>query len=168
MRRTEAQKRAFISQDLYHELRCLLGATTVWRAFQAENAGFSVVVAMDSAFVHARNLFNFLADSTTHDSCVTQFGPSTPYDSPVYTMWSEPLHRHVLHIADARISPTNTRGGEHLNQQVESFTREALRLWELFEHDPAASKFHLELNTARLLAIDCARHDASGRITALF
>lgn len=55
---------------------------------------------MDSAFVHARCLFNFFTEGKGgNDVSVTEFGPTAPYSSAVYDDWQEPLNRHVLHIA---------------------------------------------------------------------
>ena len=168
MTMTPAQKRTFIENDLYYELRGLLGSATIWRATQVEQAGFNIVVAMDAAFLHARNLFNFLAAATKNDSSVTEFGVPAPYTSAVYSDWSGALHDHVVHVRPARLQPTNTVGGQHLNQQVEVFAREVLRLWILFESDPAASDFEPELRVAREQAIADSAEDAAGRITALF
>jgi hypothetical protein len=65
---TEQQKRTFISEDLYYELRCLLGAATLWKAFKAQSKGFDVVVAMDSVFVHTRCLYKFFTQQqSSHD-----------------------------------------------------------------------------------------------------
>ena len=54
MSMADADTRAFIAQDLYYELRCLLGAATVWRAFKQANAGFD-----DDAGKRVKPLFVF-------------------------------------------------------------------------------------------------------------
>src|SRR5262249_14950370 len=125
------EKSPFIRNELCHELRCLLGAVTVWEAFSKAQAGFDVVVAMDSAFVHARCLFNFFTlEKGGNDVSVTEFGPASPYSSAVYDSWREPLNRHVLHIAKGRTTPTNVVSSGHLNQQVGAFGHEVLGLWD--------------------------------------
>lgn len=164
---TESEKITFIEKDLYHELRCLLGAVTVWCASQKEDAGFGVVIAMDSAFVHTRCLFNFFTRSKGgNDVSITAFGPQ-PYSSQVYTDWDNPLNQHVLHISKGRLSPKNLRSGSHLNEQVENFAREILKLWEQFENDPLAVAYKAEVQKARVRAIEDAKNDAEGRIAPL-
>src|SRR3974390_3908544 len=116
------EKSPFIRGELCHELRCLLGAATVWTAFSNARAGFDVVVAMGSAFVHARCLLNFFTiKKSGNDVSVTEFGPKAEYKSRVYDTWREPLNRHVLHIAKGRITPRNLGRSGHLNQQVKAF-----------------------------------------------
>lgn len=166
---TPAEKLNFIRSELYHELRCLLGAATVWRAFRESNAGFDVVVAMDSAFVHARCLFNFFTlRKSGNDISVTEFGPANPYFSSVYKEWEEPLNRHVLHIAKGRMNPTNLGASSHLNEQVATFAREILRLWAELERDPAASIFSADVADARARAMQDATNDAGIRTSPLF
>ncbi len=168
MSMTNAEKRTFISEDLYYELRCLLGAATVWRAFQKAQAGFDVVVAMDAAFVHARNLFNFLAQQSSNDICVTKLGAAAPFPSQVYKDWKDALHQHVLHIREGRLAPNNVVNGQHINEQVESFAREVLRLWHLWEAEPGAAAYVTEIQRARTRAVADAANDAGQRISPLF
>lgn len=71
---------------------------------------------MDSAFIHARCLFNFFTLATSgNDISIVEFGPHA-YSSATYTRWKEALHRHVLHINKRRASPTNLKNGAHLNE----------------------------------------------------
>lgn len=143
---TTSGRSSYVADDLYHELRCLLGAATVWRALRAEQAGFSVIVAMDSAFVHARNLYNFFTlPEGGHDVSVTAFGPASPYSSATCDAWMEPLNRHVLHMSRGRLNPTNVQSGGHLTKQIETFAHDILRLWRLFEADPAAADIAVNL-----------------------
>ncbi len=163
------EKPGFISDSLYHELRCLLGAATVWQILKNHHAGFDVAVAMDSAFVHARNLFNFFTeDQGGVDVSVTEFGPTDPYPSPVYDEWREPLHRHLLHIAKGRINPTNLHGTAHLKDQVLAFATAILDLWSQLQSDPAAAPYASLLADARARAIQDSINDAGTRIQPLF
>lgn len=95
---------SFIEQELYHELRCLLGATTVWRSLKEDEAGFDVTVAMDSALIHARNLLIFFSsvEKSSNSIRVTDFGIEKPYKSEIYSVWKEPLNRHLLHLNKRR------------------------------------------------------------------
>lgn len=160
-RMTEHQKSTFISEDLYYELRCLLGATTLWSAFKARGKGFDVVAAMDSAFVHARCLYKFFTQQqSSHDISVTEFG-TTPYQSTLFSTWEEALNRQVLHISKGRTSPTNTDGTTHLNKHVEDFANDIYKLWLRLESDPLVSAYAAELIEARTKAVADAANDAS-------
>jgi Fe-S cluster biosynthesis and repair protein YggX len=166
MKMTVQQKQAFITDNLYHELRCLLGAATLWQIFKDDGAGFHVVVAMDSAFVHSRCLFKFFTEARGgNDISVVEFGAG-PYPSGPYKAWARSLDRHVLHISKGRVSPTNIRNRDHLNEQVEAFARDIVRLWETFESD--AGDYSAVLIAARNRAITDAANDAAGRISPLF
>jgi hypothetical protein len=158
---TEQQKRTFISEDLYYELRCLLGATTLWRAFKAQHRGFDVVVAMDAAFVHARCLYKFFTQSqSSHDISIVEFG-ATAYSSALFGTWEEALNRHVLHISKGRVAPTNRDSTTHLNEHVVDFANDIYNLWVKFENDPLASAFVTELLEVRTKAVQDAANDAS-------
>jgi hypothetical protein len=168
MKMTLEEKRRFIQTELCYELRCLLGAATLWQAFKDADAGFDVVVAQDSAFVHARCLFNFFTSTKSgHDISIVEFGPE-PYESSIYEMWKEPLNRHVLRIAKGRAKPSNLKKGRHINEQILVFANEILRLWEQFETDPSASDYATNLSKARQCAIQDAANDANGRTKPLF
>lgn len=159
----------FVKEDIYYELRCLLGAATVWTAFSKQEAGFDVIVAMDCAFVHVRNLFNFFTcPKGGNDVSMTKLGPEEPYESELYRVWKRSLNRHVLHISKGRGSPTNLKGGEHLNEQVLPFATEILQLWTRLEKDPAAATYTSALEKARRDAIQDAKNDARGRVEPLF
>lgn len=166
---TDDQKQTFLESELYHELRCLLGSATVWQIFKNKNTGYDVVVAEDSAFMHARTLFEFFTSKGKNSNIlrITEFGPRK-FKSNVYAKWKIPLNRHVLHLSEKRLKPNNLKAGEHLNEQVEVFAREILKLWERFENDPAASSFQSTLRKVRVRAVEDAKNDAAGRIEPLF
>lgn len=103
------EKTTFLKEDLYYELRCLLGAATIWQVYREDEQGFHVVVAMDSAMVHARCLFNFFTrGSKRFDIRVADFGCRL-FKSGLYDVWEEALHRHVLHISHKRLTPSMFR-----------------------------------------------------------
>lgn len=164
---TNPQKQTFIKDNLYHELRCLLGAVTIWQMLKQRKAGFDVVVAEDSAFIHARNLFNFFTWRGRYDVSVVDFGLTNPYPSTLFDAWREPLNRHVLHISGGRIAPTNIVAGVHLKDQVENFAWEILSLWKQAENDTPPT-FAALFTKARERAVKDAENDASGRISPIF
>ncbi len=158
---TEQQKRDFITNDMHYELRCLLGAATLWQAFKTQHRGFDVVVAMDSAFVHARCLYKFFTQSqSSYDISIVKFG-ATAYQSNLFDTWEKPLNRHVLHISKGRLNPTNKDSTTHLNEHVEDFANDIYNLWVKFENDPLASSFSTELLSSRTTAVPNAANEAS-------
>lgn len=167
MQMTVSQKRQFIERELGYELRCLLGAATLWQILKNEGAGFNVVIAMDSVFVHTRTLFNFFTKSKGQDISISEFGPS-PYQSTLFDLWENPLNRHVLHISKGRANPINTQTSGHLNEQVVLFANEILNLWDKFALDPAATNFASVIKQTRADAIKAANDDAEGKITPIF
>ena len=168
MKWTEQRKLDFIADTLYHELRCLLGSATVWQVFKDEDAGFDVVIAADSAFLHARELFVFFTATGKTDVGVDDLVPSKRYPCALFDMWREPLNRHLFHVSKGRLAPNNVHNGVHLKDQVEVFAREILKLWIGFETDPDASAYKTALSTARTHAIDDAKNDARDRGQVLF
>lgn len=151
----------FLDKDVAYELRCLLGAATVWQANRDHEKGFEVVVALDSALVHARCLFNFFTGNGHNDVSVQEFGHG-PYPSALYEEWREPLNRHVLHISRGRLTPTNVGNNLHLNEMVIEFVNEMLDLWTRFEKDSADPR----VAEIRTKAVDDSRKDAAAKLTA--
>jgi len=167
---TLEEKAQFISEELYHELRCLLGATTVWKIFSNTEKGFDVVVALDSVLIHARVLFEFFDSRGERNSTlrVDEFG-AADYASQIYNHWKTSINNHLMHLDSRRLKPNNLKKKKgHLNEQPEVFAKEVLRLWLRFESDPNTADFHKALKDARLQAILDAKNDASGRIEPLF
>ncbi len=163
-------KEKFIKNELYHELRCLLGATTVWKIFSNAGKGFDVVVAQDSVLIHARTLFEFF-DSRGENKAtmrVDEFG-GHDYASQIYNQWKIPINNHLMHLDERRLTPNNIKKKKgHLNEQLEVFTNEILKLWIRFENDSRTADFHDVLEVARKQAIADAKNDAAGRIEPLF
>lgn len=163
-------KKKFIKNELYHELRCLLGATTVWKAFVNAEKGFDVVVALDSVLIHARVLFEFFDSRGEHKSTlrVDEFG-ATDFASQIYNQWKASINNHLMHLDARRLKPSNVKKKKgHLNEQPEVFANEILRLWTRFENDPGAADFHQILKEARSNAVLDAKNDARDRIEPLF
>jgi hypothetical protein len=106
--------------------------------------GYNVqVYAMDSAFLHARTLFEFFLGKTNDNyyGCATEFGVSTLQSDSYTASWKCPLHRHLMH-AQTRSNPTglNSAGVEKdLNEMPVDFANEVLRLWKEFERQLAKS-----------------------------
>ena len=91
---------------------------------------------MDSAFVHARALFEFFVQSTTDNYYGSDEFLGAVLKSDSYTNdWKGSLHSFFMHAQDrSRPSPLKSSGAEkHLSQMPIDFAREILKLWEEFE-----------------------------------
>lgn len=162
-------KKTFIENELYYELRCLLGAATIWQIFKNNDQGFDVAVAADSVYLHARNLFNFFTkQQSKHDISITEFGLKAPFKVPIWNKWEGALNRHVSHISPGRSNPQNLKANGHLNKQIIKFAEEILNLWKQLESNPASKAFSSTFRAARKRAIKDAANDASGRLEPLF
>lgn len=135
-------KEEYIKLHLFNELRWLLSAATEWSIqdqLKLEKVGYNVqVYAMDSAFVHARTLFEFFVGAKTgnHYGVAEFLGSGTTLTSASYSNnWAGPLHAFFMHAQDrSSPAPLQTSGAtKDLNQMPVEFAREILRLWEEFE-----------------------------------
>jgi hypothetical protein len=165
-------KEEYIKLHLFCELNWLLGAATEWSIqdqLKLEIEGYNVqVYAMDSAFVHARTLFEFFVHATTgnHYGADEFLGSSTTLTSASYSNdWVGPLHTFVMHAQD-RSSPTPLTSlgvAKDLKEMPVDFAREILRLWEEFEtrlgksSDPQDQKLQIIAREKRREAIENAQ-----------
>lgn len=132
----------YITLHLFNELRWLLDASTEWSVqnqLKLEIVGYEVqVYAMDSAFVHARVLFEFFVKKTNdnHYGMDGIVGGGTGLKSNSYENgWSGPLHAFLMHAQDrSKPVPLESSGvKKDLNQMPVDFAHEILRLWKEFE-----------------------------------
>lgn len=114
--------------DLAYELRMLLGAAQICQLFDEFNVGNPVNYFKDSAYLHARNLYNFFAADTRNDAKVSQF-TQHHFDLTLYRTWKSALHNHASHIKTSRHTPTNVINGAHLNEQPQKFADDIVKLW---------------------------------------
>jgi hypothetical protein len=135
-------KEEYITLHLFNELRWLLGAATEWSIqdqLKLEIVGYDVqVYALDSAFLHARALFEFFVQRTNdnHYGSSEFLGLDTVLKSNSYTNdWRAPLHAFLMHAQDrSHPAPLKSSGVEKdLNQMPVDFAHEILKLWKEFE-----------------------------------
>jgi hypothetical protein len=138
---TRDAKLHYIDSHLFNELRYLLPAATEWsiqHQLELRIVGYEVqVYAMDSAFLHARTLFEFFLKETSRNHYGWDEFLDRKLSSPKYERWSDPLHRHVMH-AQTRSQSQQLEsfcGGarKDLNAMPVDFALEILRLWKEFE-----------------------------------
>jgi hypothetical protein len=137
----QAKKTKYIEDHLFNELRWMLGAATEWsiqEQLALGIAGYDVhVYAMDSAFLHARTLFEFFLNKTGKNYYGCDQFLNIKLESVNYTNdWRGPLHSYLMHAQD-RSSPRQLKSlsGEmkDLNKMPVDFAHEILRLWKEFE-----------------------------------
>jgi|SRR5882672_9118146 len=168
------QKEKFIKEELYHELCCLLEAAAFWRVLKDSGiAGCEISIAMDSAFVHARNLFIFFA-STKRDEenrnniKMTDLGVKRLYKELAYSQSKDAINRHVFHLNKKRLDPINVKGSGPINDKVEVFADKILKLWEKFEKEEAlGDELRSVAQKARIRAIKDARNTADSKLAAI-
>lgn len=135
-----SQCRFYLKQHLNYELQWLLRAAQEWAVqeeLQLNVDGYQVqVYAMDSTFLHARNLFEFLAAKRPSGNYYTcrDFNVQ-PRSSPLYCSWTKILHGFVMHAQD-RSSPQKLNAPDgskkDLQEMPVEFAREIVRLWKDF------------------------------------
>lgn len=133
---------AYLEQHLSNELHWLLRAANEWTVqndLKLGVDGYHVqVYAMDSAFLHARTLFEFLTGTRTKRNYFTvdQFGLTRPLKSGLYDNgWKSALHEYLMH-AQARDDPqpliASDGTSKHLKFMAPDFAAEVIRLWGEF------------------------------------
>ncbi|HKX73151.1 MAG TPA: hypothetical protein VJM32_04025 [Candidatus Saccharimonadales bacterium] len=142
------QLKDYLESHLNGELQWLLRAATEWHAQKQLNlrvGGYHAqVYAMDSAFLHARTLFEFFTKNTSDNYYAVDAYGLAPIQSPLYTNnWVGVLHGYLMHAQD-RSSPrqlTSFDGStsRDLNQMPTDFAREVVRLWTEFCKELASS-----------------------------
>jgi len=128
-------------EHLKYELRLLLGATKIVKTFEKEIGPMEfkniINYFKDSAYVHARNLFEFFMcdPKSTNDIKINEFAGHNfsivDYEEWVetYAEWKESLNRHVMHISPGRKNPTNSKDGVFLYDQLLHFVEDLENLW---------------------------------------
>jgi hypothetical protein len=149
-----AAKREYLEKHLFNELRWLLDAATEWsiqHELALEEEGYQVqVYAMDSAFVHARTLFEFFLKTTSDNYYGVEvfLDPGAKLVSSAYKSWGPPLHSFLMHAQDrsAPVQLDSPTGKKDLNLMPVEFAKEVLRLWEEFERE-LGKRSHHDLET---------------------
>src|SRR5437660_6904924 len=112
------QKEEYLKLHLFYELCWMLCAATEWSLqdqLKLQKGGYNVqVYAMDSAFLHARVLFEFFVHATTDNYYGSNefLGHSAVLNSDSYTNnWKDPLHKFLMHAQDrSRPTPLKSSG----------------------------------------------------------
>jgi hypothetical protein len=174
----QAKKTEYIEDHLFNELRWMLAAATEWSIQEQLGLGIDgyhgQVYAMDSAFLHARTLFEFFLNKTGKNYYGYDQFLKTGLKSDKYGKWAMPLHRHVMH-AQTRSQPEQLESlsGEmkDLNKMPVDFACEVLRLWKEFEEGLGTNRIAKDRELQKLArdkrkeAIDGARCVVNSTVT---
>jgi hypothetical protein len=169
----EEQLKQLIKDDLFFELKHLLCAATEWEAQELlvdccppkmnQPCFHLKVYAMDSAFLHARNLYEFF---TVPKQCIERnkkwgrltwqdFSGDAIQTSDKYDEdFREDFHGRLLHLSGNRSAKKEIKG------EVTSLAKDVLQLWDGFAKKPGIEPYAMALNEKRREAIDEAVHVA--------
>jgi hypothetical protein len=160
------EQRRLINQDLYNELRYLLIAATIWQAChdignddpkKAESHPHHLVVlAMDSAIMHARALYEFFFDHGDFESAGAQRDFGVTIDrTKLYDEYKHTINKRLFHIDTRRPRPEKRGGGRRvkrdINRKVKLIADDVLGLWDQFSDELPG--FKRQLSGARRKAI---------------
>jgi hypothetical protein len=161
-----------IEKDLYNELRWLLSAATEWDALDRligeppkvpkikEPCPHLKVYAMDSAFLHARSLYEFftstekaiLKNKKQGQRRLTWYDYSTNSNvrrtSTKYDHFMQPLHGRVMHLDQ------NRSGYDEIKKEVVNIAEDILVLWNSFSKHPDLKSYSSLLDKFRGKAIE--------------
>ena len=148
---TMTEPRDYLDEHLYDSLRWLLCAATDWhiqhtigpegeKRFDGGEGYHMQVYAMNSAFTHARALFEFLTGEpgSEHHLGTDLFEVERIYSELYCEDWRDPLHRYLMHLnernegGEVQYLPTKDGGALHLKHMPVEFAREVVELWHAF------------------------------------
>ncbi|MDZ4654955.1 MAG: hypothetical protein U1F44_03680 [Coriobacteriia bacterium] len=138
---SDTELAVYLEEHLATELQWLLRAATEWHVQDTLKLGIEgyevQVFAMDSAFLHARTLLEFLTKCTSDNyyGC-DAFGISRLESQRYGGAWEEHLHAALMHAQD-RSETTMLLGFDgqsrkRLDQMPVDFAKEVVRLWREF------------------------------------
>lgn len=151
----------YLRGHVYNEMRFCLVAATTWSACVRTREDHGVdhlpVLAMDSAFLHARNLFEFWRGERGNIRRV--FGSDGP-SSDLYVDQEEglkkALHRKLLHMdPDREFEPAET-ADDRLHLRVEEVAHEVLTCWDLWRASDGMAPHAVTLDAVRRDSVDQA------------
>lgn len=147
-------RREYLRDHLGNELHWLLRAATEWHVqntLKLNIPGYHMqVYAMDSAFLHARALFEFFSKNKSGNYYGwDDFVSNKPNGNLYPGDWSNPLHSNMMHAQDRstpkQLTSIDGTTKKDLNQMPLEFAKEIVSLWRDFigvlsEEDLTASK----------------------------
>lgn len=138
---TDEELATYLVEHLVKELQWLLRAATEWHVQETLNlgkVGYEVhVFAMDSAFLHARTLFEFLTRCTSNNYYGCNAFGIAPQVSDLYDgEWCNQLHAALMHAQDRSqkvpLESFDLTTTKPLHKMPVDFAKEVVRLWRDF------------------------------------
>jgi hypothetical protein len=155
---TDLDLHEYIRVHLYYELAMLLVAATTWREARDRDRHplYLREMAMDSAFLHARVLYEYL----TKDQGWADRSPHPRQGSDLWDKYHGPLHWKLMHPGPHRPYETHVGPGDDLMYRVEDFANDILRWWGVVTEDASMADYRDDLLFARRRALDDAAEAA--------
>lgn len=143
----------FLRGHVFNELRWLLVAATTWVATNGSD-GRGVehlrVMSMDSALLHARNLYEFWRGERNNVQKVfAAVGPRSELYLADGERLRKALHRKLLHLDSSReFEPLDTED-DHLHERVGEIAHDVLARWDEWQATKGMRPFLLTMADVR-------------------
>lgn len=170
---SEEQLKHLIKVDLFYELKHLLCAATEWNAQESlvdfhppkmnQPCFHLKAYSMDSAFLHARNLYEFFTATTESMKKNEKWGTLTWQDYSGHAIqtsnkydkdFREDFHGRLLHLSRSR----STRAP--IKDEVTILAKDILQLWVGFAKKPGMEPYAILLEEMQQAAVNEAIHVA--------
>jgi hypothetical protein len=154
----------YLNWHVYNELRWLLVSAATWAASEPQKLDHGVdhlaVMAMDSALLHARNLYEFW--NGDHGSIERVFGargPRSALRAADGDDLKKALDRKVLHLATAcEVTPHGD--DDDLHKRVDEIARDVLACWDDWRDSATMAPYRQTMDRLRARAVNEATHAA--------
>jgi hypothetical protein len=150
----------FLRGHVFNELRWLLVATTNWVATNGtDDRGINHlrVMAMDSALLHARNLYEFWRGERNNVRKVfAAAGPSSELYVADGERLRKALHRKLFHLDASREFEPLDAEDDHLHERVEEIAHDVLARWDEWQASTGMSPFRDMMADVRRWSVDDA------------
>jgi hypothetical protein len=161
----------YLKNDLANELHWTLRAAVEWRVqnrIRLKISGYHMqVFAMDSAFLHARTLFEFFTCRTTinhygYDAYrinmpLTSTTPSVVATAYLSGNWNNALHAYLMHAQDRtvtrRLPSFDGTKTKDIKRMPVDFAQEIVRLWCEFARQLGRSS-ESDIKKLEVIALD--------------
>ncbi len=158
-----AKNKAPSLEDVFYELRMLLGASAVCKIAEEQETSNVVSYYKDSVYLHACILYEFFTnDNFKDDASIVQFGhpviKSLLYPNPL----EQRLNRRVMHMNHPRKNATaDPIGNQQLNEQIHDIASDIRRLFQKWIDTCTDPKLKAALAALVIEAENQAADDAS-------
>src|ERR1035437_5595583 len=125
-----------VEDDLFYELRMLLGAAKMCQLSEEIELGNPVNYFKDSIYIHARNLYIFFINKSSNndDLLIGQLEAKGVYSQlkpKYYGEWRNAWNKYVMHLRNNRSTDTkiSNQHKDGLSEQSQNFAVDITRLF---------------------------------------